>query len=426
MGPHNSLVSRLKEAAPGITILKCACHSIHLCASNAVKTLPRHCEDLIRSIYTFFSHSVKRMSEFKEFQDFCHTKPHKILHASQTRWLSLHSAVSRILEQWQPLTLYFNNKHLEERLSTCKTIYDLLQDPSNRIYFQFLNFILPYFNNFNKLFEKSEPTIHLLYKKTKILYKDILRFYYSPSKLTDDKINSINPNDERNFKPLKQVFLGAKVLDILQEPQISPNKGLIADVTKRFRQFMITACIQIKERFQLDSKILKACSALSVENCTNNNLLEIMPTVSTLAAEVPRIYSGDIEQLDYEWRHLPNIEFPENLKASSSLEELFIYISKLRDENQELEFKLLPTFIFSILSLPTSNADAERIFSKLNLIKTKIRNKLSTSTITAVTLVSETVKSKGGCVSFEPTGSMLRAVSRNWENISSENEEEDE
>lgn len=84
------MCSRLRDTLPGITVFECICHSIHLCASEAAKTLPRNCEDLIRNVYTCFSHSAKRMHEFKEFQHFCETKPHKILHACQTRWLSLH------------------------------------------------------------------------------------------------------------------------------------------------------------------------------------------------------------------------------------------------------------------------------------------------------------------------------------------------
>ncbi|XP_068206692.1 zinc finger protein 862-like [Palaemon carinicauda] len=84
MGEHNSLCSRLKHLVPGFTVFKCICHSIHLCSSEAVKTLPRHCEDLLRSIYKFFAHSSKRQYDFKLSQEFCNTKPHKILHPSQT------------------------------------------------------------------------------------------------------------------------------------------------------------------------------------------------------------------------------------------------------------------------------------------------------------------------------------------------------
>ncbi|XP_064082920.1 uncharacterized protein LOC135198931 [Macrobrachium nipponense] len=178
MGPHNSLSSRLRVVAPGVTILKCVCHSVHLCASNAAKTLPRVCEDLIRNIYTYFAHSAKRKNEFQEFQSFCDVKPHKLLHVAQTRWLSLHLAVNRVVEQWQPLKLYFSQKHLEDRLSTPSAIYVALNDPAVFMYFKFLAFILPKFTQLNLMFQKRESTIHKLYNSCNTLYKDTLRYYY--------------------------------------------------------------------------------------------------------------------------------------------------------------------------------------------------------------------------------------------------------
>lgn len=54
MGSHNSVASRFKQRCPGITILKCICHSLHLCSSEACKSLPRCIEDLARDVYSFF------------------------------------------------------------------------------------------------------------------------------------------------------------------------------------------------------------------------------------------------------------------------------------------------------------------------------------------------------------------------------------
>lgn len=51
MGEHNSLCSKLRAEVPAITIFKCICHSIHLCASEAAKCLPRQCEDIIRNLH---------------------------------------------------------------------------------------------------------------------------------------------------------------------------------------------------------------------------------------------------------------------------------------------------------------------------------------------------------------------------------------
>lgn len=54
MGAHNSVASRFRDNCPGIVIVKCICHSLHICASEACKRLPRNCEDFARNVYNFF------------------------------------------------------------------------------------------------------------------------------------------------------------------------------------------------------------------------------------------------------------------------------------------------------------------------------------------------------------------------------------
>jgi len=97
MGENNSVASRFRVSTPGIFIMKCVCHSAHLCVSEACKNLPRSCEDLARKIFNFLKSSSKRQSELKQFQRFMNIKSHKMLHPSQTRWLSLGAVVSRLL-----------------------------------------------------------------------------------------------------------------------------------------------------------------------------------------------------------------------------------------------------------------------------------------------------------------------------------------
>lgn len=73
-------------------------------------------------------------------------------------------------------------------------------------------------------------------------------------------------------------------------------------------------------------------------------------------------------------------------------------------------FKNIRTFIMQILSLPASNADAERGFSKLALLKTKTRNRQQLPSINALILVSEAVKAKGSCTEFIPTTKMMNEI----------------
>ena len=92
-GEHNSVDSRLKEKIHDIFLMRCICHSAHLCASHACEKLPRTAEELLRDVYNYFCHSSKRQAEFRAFQSFSKVEPHKLLHPCQTRWLSLHACV---------------------------------------------------------------------------------------------------------------------------------------------------------------------------------------------------------------------------------------------------------------------------------------------------------------------------------------------
>ena len=57
----------------------------------------------------------------------------------------------------------------------------------------------------------------------------------------------------------------------------------------------------------------------------------------------------------------------------------------------------------SLLCLPNANVDVERVFfSSVNLIKTKIRNRLHTKTVGALLKVKRGVAKGGGCMNFTP------------------------
>jgi len=50
-----------------------------------------------------------------------------------------------------------------------------------------------------------------------------------------------------------------------------------------------------------------------------------------------------------------------------------------------------------LLTLPISNAEVERLFSQLNLIKTKIRNKLSVTTTNSILRIRYGLKQSNKC-----------------------------
>lgn len=65
-------------------------------------------------MYNFLKNSSERQSELVQFQRSMDIELHKIL-PSQTIWLSM-ALVSRLLEQWETLKLYFADAYLAQQL----------------------------------------------------------------------------------------------------------------------------------------------------------------------------------------------------------------------------------------------------------------------------------------------------------------------
>ncbi|CAH1997278.1 unnamed protein product [Acanthoscelides obtectus] len=75
LGANNSLASRLKEKCPNVFLMKCICHSFHLCASYACEKLPNDVQQLARDVYNLFSNSPKiSTNNFTSLQMCCLTK----------------------------------------------------------------------------------------------------------------------------------------------------------------------------------------------------------------------------------------------------------------------------------------------------------------------------------------------------------------
>nr|XP_050051083.1 uncharacterized protein LOC126547226 [Dermacentor andersoni] len=180
MGAPHSVASLLQAEIPGLFIMKCVCHSFHLCASYACKTLPRGVEDLARDVFNYFL-SPKQTSAFQEFQKLAEVKPHKLLHPIKPNKVaaSLQVVVTRLLEQMPALILFFKKAATDDRLLAVEAILEKLTDPSTKLYLEFLEYVLPFFTNLNKELQSEETRIHLLHEKVSAMLKCILECYIS-------------------------------------------------------------------------------------------------------------------------------------------------------------------------------------------------------------------------------------------------------
>lgn len=71
-------------------------------------------------------------------------------------------------------------------------------------------------------------------------------------------------------------------------------------------------------------------------------------------------------------------------KDGSQAETLWVEVFKYRDSSGEQAFKDLAQFALSLLAMPLSNADFERNFSQMAIVKCKLRNSMGQVALSSI------------------------------------------
>ena len=338
--------------------------------------------------------------------------------------------VQRILEQWNALQLYFNAKWLDERLGCAEQIHVALTDPFNKIYFLFLNYILPKVTNLNEYFQSDKVLVLNLHKIMIESYQEFLCCYMERKHVLNTDLDKIDPQNETWFLPKNKVYVGVDAVRELSKPEIANRPHLVNIFYERCQQFYSILCSEFRKRYNFSDPIMSKLHIFSPKNALSHKIRETYPTLSEILIQMPRFLKKfdehtksemEIEPqlVDDEWRLLPSYSFdPDEYETiilcnNDNVDVFWGKIYACKNTIGLRVFENLSRFVLNILCLPHSNASCERVFSKVNLIKTKARNKLIVPTINGCLLASQCVKIDGNCIKFKPTKNMISGMTKN-------------
>ena len=104
------------------------------------------------------------------------------------------------------------------------------------------------------------------------------------------------------------------------------------------------------------------------------------PSIAPLASLFPGIVKpNQLNEIDAEWRILRNNDI--DVPPDANIEKFWQTVAEMMSGHGNSMFPLLSHFVSCMLCLPHSSAAAERMFSAVNNMKTKQRNRLSTKTL---------------------------------------------
>ena len=317
--------------------------------------------------------------------------------------------IRRVLEQWAALEAYFESTAENDRLVSSQNIFFALKNPIFKLYLSFLKFVLPKFTHFNKLVQSEKPNLHILDKCLVTTYKAFLSCYMSTAYLSKP-IESIDPTSTAHMLPLTTMTMGQDVSDFLVKTDIVRiMKREVLGFLEHVRLFFVKAASQIKARFPINDPIIKSLRLLNPECIQETKVADVIQ----LASKFPNILSeNDLLKLDDEWRELQftdTVDIPKYSGHRDNVATFWGNLGKIEDACGSLKFPIIGKLTKSLLSIPHSNADVERIFSHVNLIKVKQRNKLKVSTLDALLMVKQG-SSSNSCVHFNPTPEMCDSI----------------
>ncbi|KYN04692.1 hypothetical protein ALC62_04434 [Cyphomyrmex costatus] len=394
-GKHHSFSSILKETINELVIVKCICHSLHLAAEYACKCLPRNLDFIIKESYNWFSYSSKRQIEYaKLYEVLTDKKPVKIDKLSGTQWLARYEVINKIIDQWDALKLHFSVVKDKERCYMADQLYHMFNTQSNIVYLTFLKHMLKNVTEVNKMFQAENINpLKLLDDLLSLLYH-YMNIMLPPARL------EIKKTDLINFK-FKDYVIRVEAIDFgysFEQATSGLNNYELKVIKERCRDFLISLCEQLQSRIPDNIKLLEKISLLSPQLATS----QIKPNITELVAAFKNICK-DIDTTVDEW----NLLHMKKWNQLSTPEEFWIEVFEYQNSVGQKQFGNIARFVLAMLCLPFSNASVEHLFSMMNIIKNKLRNRIAVKTRNAIMRIRCNMP-QGGCVNFKPTVNMLK------------------
>lgn len=175
--------------------------------------------------------------------------------------MSVHAAISRVLEQYQALKLFFIDASINDDVTTVTNILNKLNNSVTILFLQFLDFVLPIFNKLKQEMQSESARIHVLYLYVCNSLRTLFDCFLKKDYLDKTNLENVYYKNPHNFVNITDVYYGANAINTLLTDNTLTSEQIHLFQT-RCVQFFNEACDQITQRFPLKNNSLKDLGAL--------------------------------------------------------------------------------------------------------------------------------------------------------------------
>ncbi|XP_078043223.1 uncharacterized protein LOC144473318 [Augochlora pura] len=395
VGEHPSFVTLFKERNPDVVTIPCICQKLDLIAIEACKLIPDNVNKLMHRIFNYTGQGGKRIRELEELQIFA--SRHKMLEPSKTKWLSMSKCIPRLLEQWAVLLVYF-----EGEKNACAT--EILEDLNSlytKAYLEFFNYSLKIITRYHITFQSKEILISTMVEQCLELLKDLGCNFLKLNLIHNVNLHKVDPYNDRNLLPLHEMNIGSKTKSTISHCVESEKIKEFYTNCQNFYQAAFKGAVDklpFDDVFLKSLKFLQPSVALDIQKHENHieNILQKFKS------------KFDDEEVLQEWYFLGFLEEKiKNEMISLGVNDFWMKVIEISNEKSQ-KFKNICKLALMCLTLPNSNVEIERLFSLVNNIKTRNRNRLGHRMVGALCRIRIDLDSMGTkCCNYPITEEIL-------------------
>lgn len=219
-------------------------------------------------------------------------------------------------------------------------------------------------------------------------------------------MNFIVPSDIPDFDLLNSkieshMILEQPYLGYATESFISSHTIDADGVREGCKNFIVSLANQIRLRVPKNVKVLNQMIELSPQNVLKNDPNKINMCLNELFTDQSELLRIQIQN------QMHNLKLIQWKKTVQSVE-FWNEVGTCTDAGGVFAFKEAASFAMSFLVLPFSNADVERTFSQMNLIKNKVRNRMGLELLNAILMIKSWLHANNVCChDYEVPGDMV-------------------
>ena len=332
---------------------------------------------------------------------------------SGVRFLSIYIVVVRIIEQYKPLKELFlvtiPKYHSKVRKqSRVRRITEMMRNIYTLPTLHFMTFALKIYQIYELIFQKNEPTIHLLYDQQVDIFRNTLLMYCKfdsvAALLTDADLVNFDFKNEKYHIHVRSISIGEKTIRFVKKMSDNECTIFMAGVKRYYIE--ITRCLL--KNLSLRSSILADLRFLS----PSNRNIKSEKQIKGIAKKLPpscQIEDGEIDLLCIEWKQLVLESIPTEWTEDDDMpiDIYWTYIFGIKISNQ-LKYPTIKKVVQCCLSFAEANAAVERQFSQLAHIISKDRSRLDENTIKGLMACKSTMAANNkSCYNFPTNDEMI-------------------